>query len=188
MVAEKEQKYKPKPVVAQHQRPQQAPVEPHPHPYRHQHYTHPQQIHHIYTQPPISYHDPYACSICHKLHASRFTRYNRFDVGVDTSDRLETIAQSKRLVHKSTHDVQTDPKLWDVEHGTQTDRVEGTQTPVAELNSIPKNVTEVIHETTILKPPRHILPTLKKPTEQQDKELALNLTVEDGDRLTVTDV
>jgi len=57
-----------------------------------------------------------------------------------------------------------------------------------ELSGIPKNVTEIIHETTILNAPRDLLPTLKKSMEKQDKDIAINQAVADTNSLTVADV
>jgi hypothetical protein len=182
-IAEGKEK-KPKPFVIQHQRPQPVSAEPHPHPPSH---PHPHHFHHVHAHPPpTSYHHPFVCPVCHDLHASGNARHNLAEIGVDTSDKFEPVSKNKKTVHKSTRDAQTEPKLWDAERGTQTDRTEGTQTSTMELSGMPSNITEIIHETTILKAPRHLLPTLKKSMAQQDKDMAINRAVTDTNAMTVS--
>jgi hypothetical protein len=179
---------KPKPFIIQHQRPQQVSVEPlhHPTPIHHSHAHH---VHHIHApHPPTAYHHPFVCPICHDLHASGNARHNLADVGVDTSDKFQPVLKSNKIVHKSTRDAQTEPKFWDAERGTQTDRNEGTQTSTMELSGMPSNITEIIHETTILKAPRHLLPTLKKSLAQQDKDMAINRAVTDTNTTTTATI
>lgn len=166
---------KPKPFVIQHQRIQKVerelspPPPPIPH---HHHHIHPPMF-----PPPTSYHHPFVCPICHDLHASGNARHNFNDIGVDTSDKFAPAPKNNRIIHKSTRDAQTEPKLWDSERGTQTDRNEGTQTSAMELSGMPSNVTQIIHETTILKAPRSLIGTLKKSMVQQDKDIAINHAV-----------
>ena len=176
---------KPKPFIVQHQRSsnvsRSAHLDPHPHPY---HHVHPHHSHHAHLLPPSSYHHPFVCPICHDLHASGNARHNLTDIGVDTSDKFAPISKSKKIVHKSTRDAQTEPKFWDAECGTQTDRTEGTQTSAMELSGMPSNVTQIIHETTILKAPRSLLSTLKSSMAQQDKDMAINRAVTDTNTTT----
>jgi hypothetical protein len=172
---------KPKPFIIQHQRQQKVSPEPSPEPHHH-HHPHP----HVHLPPPTAYHHPFVCPICHDLHASGNARHNLADVGVDTSDKFAPVSKSKKTIHKSTRDVQTEPKLWDAERGTQTDRTEGTQTSAMELSGLPSNITQIIHETTILKAPRSLLNTLKKSMAQQDKDIAMNRAMPDTDIMTAT--
>lgn len=168
---------KPKPFIIQHQRIQKVerelspPPPPIPHPHHHHH------IHPPLFPPPTSYHHPFVCPICHDLHASGNARHNFNDIGVDTSDKFAPAPKKNRIIHKSTRDAQTEPKLWDSERGTQTDRNEGTQTSAMELSGMPSNVTQIIHETTILKAPRSLIGTLKRSMAQQDKDIAINHAV-----------
>lgn len=170
---------KPKPFIIQHQRSQKVekertpPLPPPPH--HHHHHIHPPLF-----PPPTSYHHPFVCPICHDLHASGNARHNLNDIAVDTSDKFAPAPKKNRIVHKSTRDAQTEPKLWDSERGTQTDRTEGTQTSAMELSGMPSNITQIIHETTILKAPRSLIGTLKKSMAQQDKDIAINHAVTDS--------
>ncbi|CAF1176670.1 unnamed protein product [Adineta ricciae] len=77
------------------------------------------------------------------------------------------------------------PPSWsrNEEHGTQTDRTEGTQTSAMELNRIPNNVTEIIHERTILKAPKELIGTIKESMAQQDRNLALDSDAIDANTL-----
>jgi len=102
---------------------------------------------------------------------------------VDTSDQFEPVSKTNKTIHKSTHDSQTESKLWDAERGTQTDRTEGTQTSTMELSGMPNNITEVTRETTIVK-----APALKESMEQQDKDIAISRAITDTNSLTVADV
>ncbi|CAF0972710.1 unnamed protein product [Rotaria sp. Silwood1] len=180
---------KPKPFIIQHQRPKNVAnsshPQPHPHPYYH---LNPHHTHHFQAFPPTSYHHPFVCPVCHDLHASGNARHNISDVGVDTSDKFDPVAKSKKVIHKSTRDAQTEPKLWDTERGTQTDRVEGTQTSAMELSGMPSNVTQIIHETTILKAPRSLINTLKTSMAQQDKDIAINRAVTDTNSMRPTNI
>ena len=145
----------PKPFVIEHQRPPTEPSpSPSPTPTPPPHYHH-----HLVFPPPTMYHHPFVCPVCHDLHASGNARHNLADVAVDTSDKLLDAKKKKsnQTVLKSTRDAQTD--LYDAEQGTQTDRNEGTQTSAMELSGMPSNISQVIHETTIIKAPRSILPT-----------------------------
>ncbi len=171
---------KPKAFTIQHQRPQKVSEEPHPHPYHHNHH------HHPLAHPPTAYHHPFVCPICHDLHASGNARHNLADVAVDTSDKFAPVLKKNTVVHKSTRDAQTEPKLWDAERGTQTDRTEGTQTSTMELSGMPSNVTQIIHETTILKAPRSLISTLKRSMAQQDKDIAITHAVTDTNTTTKT--
>lgn len=164
---------KPKPFLIQHQRQEKTPIPPTPSPPHHHHHHH---AHLPFFGNP-AYHHPFVCPICHDLHASGNARHNLTDVGVDTSDKFAPVAKKNQVVHKSTRDAQTEPKLWDAERGTQTDRTEGTQTSTMELTGMPSNVTQIIHETTILKAPRSLINTLKKSMEEQDKEMVINHAV-----------
>ncbi|CAF2104176.1 unnamed protein product [Rotaria magnacalcarata] len=180
---------KPKPIIIPHQQPKNVTsnsLDPHPHPYyhAHPHHTHPHQTHHMPLFPPTAYHHPFVCPVCHDLHASGNARHNITDVGVDTSDKFAPVNKSKRIIHKSTRDAQTEPKLWDAERGTQTDRTEGTQTSTMELSGMPSNITQIIHETTILKAPRSLLSTLKNSMAQQDKDMAINRAINDTNTMT----
>ncbi len=157
---------KPKPIVIPHQRPQKISPEPDHH--------HSNHVHHLYTYPPTPYHHPFVCPICHDLHASGNARHNFIDIAVDTSDKFAPVSKKTKTINKSTRDAQTEPKLWDAERGTQTDRTEGTQTSSMELNGMPSNVTQIIHETTIFKAPRNLLSTIKKSMAQQDKDISIH--------------
>ncbi|CAF3678454.1 unnamed protein product [Rotaria sordida] len=174
---------KPKPFIIQHHRPPNVTSSSHPHPYYH---LNPHHTHHLPQFPSTSYHHPFVCPICHDLHASGNARHNLSDIGVDTSDKFDPVAKSKKVIHKSTRDAQTEPKLWDTERGTQTDRTEGTQTSTMELSGMPSNVTQIIHETTILKAPRNLISTLKTSMAQQDKDIAINRAVTDTNTMTPT--
>jgi hypothetical protein len=145
---------KSKAFVTQHHRPQQTPVDPYP--YHHHHYPQPQpqHIHHIHTHPPTSYDQSNTCPVCQDLQAPKIGRRNLTDVGVDTSDKFESVLRSKTTILESTRDAQTEPKLSDAERETQTDRTEDTQTSTIESSNIPKNVTEITHEKTFLKAPK----------------------------------
>jgi hypothetical protein len=44
---------------------------------------------------------------------------------------------------------------------------------------MPSNVTQIIHETTILKAPRNLISTLKKSMKEQDKDIAITHAVTD---------
>lgn len=167
---------KPKPFLIQHQRQEKTPLPPTPSPPHHHHH------HHLPFVGHPAYHHPFVCPICHDLHASGNARHNLTDVGVDTSDKFAPVAKKNQVVHKSTRDAQTEPKLWDAERGTQTDRTEGTQTSTMELTGMPSNVTQIIHETTILKAPRSLINTLKKSMEEQDKEMVVHHAVPDPKR------
>lgn len=172
----------PKPFVIQHQRPLIEPSPsptPTPSPPPHHH-------HHIVFPPPTTYHHPFVCPICHDLHASGNARHNLADVSVDTSDKLLETKKKKsnKTVLKSTRDAQTE--LWDMDQGTQTDRNEGTQTSAMELSGMPSNITQVIHETTIIKAPRSLLPALKKSMAEQDRELATNRSGRNPNLMTAT--
>ncbi|CAF1402265.1 unnamed protein product [Adineta steineri] len=79
-------------------------------------------------------------------------RSNLVDMGVNTSDKFVPPSY-----HRNN------------ENTTQTDRTEGTQTSAMELNGIPSNVTEIIHERTIIKGPRELLGTIKESMAQQDR-------------------
>ncbi|CAF2457882.1 unnamed protein product [Rotaria sp. Silwood2] len=181
-IAEGKEK-KPKPFIIQHQQPRNVTNNSHPHPYYH---VNPHHNHHVQPFPPTSYHHPFVCPVCHDLHASGNARHNISDVGVDTSDKFDPVAKSKKVIHKSTRDAQTQPKLWDTERGTQTDRTEGTQTSTMELSGMPSNITQIIHETTILKAPRSLISTLKTSMAQQDKDIAINRAVTDTNTMTPT--
>jgi hypothetical protein len=172
---------KPKPFVIQHLRPDKGAEKPPTPPplVMHNHHHHA----HLAAFPPTAYHHPFVCPICHDLHASGNARHNLNDVAVDTSDKFAPVMKTNQVVHKSTRDAQTEPKLWDSERGTQTDRTEGTQTSTMELSGMPSNVTQIIHETTILKAPRSLINTLKKSMEQQDRDIAITHAV--ADRKTV---
>lgn len=139
----------------------------------------PPHVHHIHMPAPTSYHHPFVCPVCHDLHASGNARHNLTDASVDTSDKFLVTLKKNKTVFKSTRDAQTEPKLWDAEQGTQTDRNEGTQTSAMELSGMPSNVTQVIHETTIIKAPRSLLSTLKISMANQDRETAVNRAVTD---------
>ena len=172
----------PKPFLIQHQRPPsietKSPTPTPPPPAHH---------HHIPFPPPTTYHHPFVCPICHDLHASGNARHHLTDVGVDTSDKL-LAAPKKKVVIKSTRDVQTDPQVVDAEQGTQTDRNAGTQTTSMELSGMPSNITQIIHETTILKAPRNLIATLKKSMAEQDKKQAMTRAVTDSNNtLTMID-
>ena len=171
----------PKPFIIQHQRPISEPTpSPSPPP------TPPHHHHHLVFPPPSTYHHPFVCPVCHDLHASGNARHNLADVAVDTSDKLLDMKKKKnnQTVFKSTRDAQTD--LWDTEQATQTDRNEGTQTSAMELSGMPNNISQVIHETTIIKAPRSLLPTLRKTMAEQDKELATNRTAANPTYMTAT--
>jgi hypothetical protein len=175
---------KSRPFIIQHQRP---PISSnsHPHPYHH-HYPHyyPDPVQHNHVHPPTSYHDSFVCPICHDLHAPQNARHTFTDIAVDTSDKFQPVSKNKKAVHKSTRDAQTHPRMWDSERGTQTDRTAGTQTSTMELSGIPSNITEIIHETTILKAPRGLLATLRKSMVQQDKDIAINRAVTGSNTMT----
>lgn len=147
-------------------------------------HTHPHHAHHFSPFPPTAYHHPFVCPVCHDLHASGNARHNISDAAVDTNDKLFPVSKSKKVIHKSTRDAQTEPKFWDAECGTQTDRNEGTQTSPLELSGMPSNVTHIIHETTILKAPRSLINTLKSSMAQQDKDIAINRAVADTNTMT----
>lgn len=164
----------PKPFLIQHQRPPTVQSEPTPTPTPVHHHHHPP------TGPLTSYHHPFVCPICHDLHASGNARHHLTDVGVDTSDKLLAQPKKTRTAFKSTRDMQTDPQAFDAEQGTQTDRAAGTQTNSMELSGIPSNVTQIIHETTILKAPRSLIATLRKSMAQQDKQIAVSRAVSDS--------
>jgi hypothetical protein len=170
---------KPKLLVIQHQRSQTITPESDPH-----HHHHPHNVHHFYTYPPTAYHHPFVCPTCHDLHASGNARHNFIDVAVDTSDKFAPVVRRTKTIHKSTRDAQTEPKIWDTERGTQTDRTESTQTSAMGLSGLPSNITQIIHETTILKVPRNLLSTLKKSMAQQDKDIAIHRTVTDLNAMT----
>ncbi len=170
---------KPKPFIIQYHRPQKVAEEPPPPPPLPPHHHHHHHLAHLSAFPPTAYHHPFVCPICHDLHASGNARHNLNDVAVDTSDKFAPVLKKNKVVHKSTRDVQTEPKLWDSERGTQTDRTEGTQTSTMELTGLPSNITQIIHETTILKAPRSLISTLKKSMEQQDKDIAITHAVTD---------
>lgn len=161
---------------------------PHAHPYTHSHpHSHHHHVH--YLQPTRAYNAQFFCPICHKSHASTETRHNVADIAVDTSDKFQPISKGKRsVVPTVTTEVQTAPVVVDVENGTQTNRAEATQTAGKELSGIPSNVTEIIHETTILKAPRSLIATLKKTMEEQDKQRAINSAVTDSHDATVETV
>lgn len=175
---------KPKPFTIHHQRPPKVSSTPSPPPppppLHHHHHAH------FPAFPPTAYHHPFVCPVCHDLHASGNARHNLNDIGVDTSDKFAPVLRKNQVVHKSTRDAQTEPKLWDAERGTQTDRNEGTQTSAMELSGMPSNITQIIHETTILKAPRSLISTLKKSMEQQDKDIAITHAVTDTTTTTKT--
>ncbi|CAF1432473.1 unnamed protein product [Adineta steineri] len=85
-------------------------------------------------------------------------RSNLVDMGVNTSDKFVPPSY-----HRNN------------ENTTQTDRTEGTQTSAMELNGIPSNVTEIIHERTIVKGPRELLGTIKESMAQQDRLSTIGL-------------
>lgn len=180
---------KPKPFIIQHQRSKTDTASnrtnSHPHPYYH---LHPHHTHHLPPFPPTSYHHPFVCPVCHDLHATGNARHNLADAGVDTSDKFAPVKKSNRIIPKSTRDAQTEPQLWDTERGTQTDRTEGTQTSGMDLTGMPSNVTQIIHETTILKAPRNLINTLKNSMAQQDKDMAINRAISNTNTMTPTKI
>ncbi|UJR23858.1 hypothetical protein I4U23_026833 [Adineta vaga] len=91
---------------------------------------------------------------------------NVIDTGVNTSEKFIPPSRNRNI-----------------EHGTQTDRTEGTQTSAMELNGIPSNVTEIIHERTILKGPRELIGTIKESMAQQDRNLPLDPDLIDANTL-----
>ena len=160
--------------IAQHQRSQQVPKSPPPPPtchHHHHHYPQPHHVHHIHSHSPHSHHSPYMCSGCYDSHTLKHHRYNRIDVAVDTSDGFEPISNSKTSIQKSTRDAKHE-----------------TQTSTMEINDIPDNVTDIVHETKTLKASRSLLPTLKQSMEQQDKDIAISQVVADTNSKTVVDV
>ncbi len=175
-------KERPKPFIIQHQGIQIPSNNSHPHPHHnhnHNHHHHhsryghrrsPHHTHYIHAHSSTHHHRSIVYPTSHDLHS---TRHNLIDVGVNTADKYVPISKSKMPIHVSTHDTQTNPEFWDIERGTQTARTEGTQTSAMELNRIPGNVTEIIHETTILKAPRELLGTLKESMAQQDRDMAI---------------
>ena len=170
---------KEKPIIAPHQRPKKISPEPlSPAP------SQPQCPHCIYTYPFTAYHHPFVCPICHDLHASGNARHNLIDIAVDTSDKFAPTSKTTKTIPKSTRDAQTEPTIWEAERGTQTNRTEGTQTSSTELNGLPNNVTQIIHETTILKAPRNLLSILKKSMTQQDKDVPIHQTMTDTNTTT----
>ena len=156
-------------------------VAPHPHPYQHR-TPHHQFVHHIHPHLHHAHQEQFVCRICHDSHTSTHNGHSLSDVAVDTSDKFEPLSKRRRTtaVQKASSEVQTVPTTVDAHHSTQTDRVEGTQTSSMELSGIPNNITEIIHETTILKAPRGLLATLKKSLIQQEKEMAITAAVTDS--------
>lgn len=172
---------KPKPFIIQHQRLQRvATTPPRPPPPSHHHH----HAHHFPGFPHNGYHHPFVCPICHDLHASGNARHNLADIGVDTSDKFAPVPKKNKTIQKSTRDAQTEPRLFDADRATQTDRTEGTQTSTMELSGMPSNVTQIIHETTILKAPRSLIGTLKKSMMEQDKDIAITHSVTDTNTTT----
>jgi hypothetical protein len=153
----------------------------HPHPYQHR-TPHHRFVHHVHPHHHHGPQDQYVCRICHESHTSTHNGHNLSDVAVDTSDKFEPLAKRRRTtaIQKSNTEAQTVPTTIDTNHGTQTDRAEGTQTSTTELSGIPSNITEIIHETTILKAPRGLLATLRKSMAQQEKEMAINAAITDS--------
>lgn len=156
-------------------------VQPHPHPYQHR-TPHHRFVHHIHPHHIHGEQEQYVCRICHESHTSTHNGHNLSDVAVDTSDKFEPLAKRRRTtaILKSNTEAQTVPTTVDTHHGTQTDRAEGTQTSTAEISGIPNNITEIIHETTILKAPRGLLATLRQSMAQQEKEMAINAAITDS--------
>ena len=160
----------PKPTVTQHPRPQQVHKNPPPATHHHHHYPQPSHIHHIHAHTSSFYHHPHTHSSYHYPYGSHHHHHQHYrrhhsDVGVDTSDRLETILKSKGTIHKSMRDAQTEPKREDVEHGTQTSRVN--------FDDKANNISEI----GVSKLTRSPLPTLNESTEQQDQDFTITQAV-----------
>jgi hypothetical protein len=179
---------RPKPFIIQHQGIQIASNNSNPQPHHHHHHHHsryghhhsPHHTHYIPAHSSTHHHRSIVYPTSHDLHS---TRHNLINVGVNTLDKFVPISKSKAPIRLSTHDTQTNPELWDIERGTQTARTEGTQTSTKELNGIPSNVTEIIHEKTILKAPRELLGTLKESMAQQERDMTIGPDVTDANEL-----
>jgi hypothetical protein len=162
------------------QRLQQAPSDPPPYPYHHRHshphdhdydydhhshnHRHRHHLHHSHS------HRIHVYSRTHS-HGSRHDRQNLPIVNVDPSDKILPVSGSRTMTYKAIHRVQPKLKISDVIRGTHINQTEGEKTSTINYTDIPDNVTEIIHETTILKAPRSLLPTLRRILVQQNNDI-----------------
>jgi len=137
----------------------------HSHNHRHRHHSHSHRIH-VYS--PTSHNQPIIRTYSH---GSRLDRQNLPIVSADPSDKIVPVSGSRTMTYKAIHRVQPKLKIGDVIRGTHINQTEGEKTSTINYTDIPDNVTEIIHETTIVKAPRTLLPTLRRMLVQQNNDI-----------------
>ena len=164
---------KEEPSVGQPQRSQSLPKSLPPAHHHHHHYPQPSHIHHIHAHTSGFYHHPHSFShyrYPYDAHHHHHHRHHQSDVGVDTSDRLETILKSKGTIRKPMRNAQTAPKTEDIEHGTQTS--------TTDFDGKSNNTLEIAKEIPAPEKTANPLPTLKeKSIEQPEKDFPITRTI-----------
>ncbi|CAF1033343.1 unnamed protein product [Adineta ricciae] len=81
---------------------------------------------------------------------------------VRTSDKNIPVIKTRKVIRKPRRVSQSKVKINEAVHGTHIDQLSNIPTTAITYDNVPSNVTEVIRETTVVKAPRSLLPTLRK--------------------------
>ncbi|CAF0799212.1 unnamed protein product [Adineta ricciae] len=97
-----------------------------------------------------------------ELRTSNPTQATVVNPTVRTSDKSMPVIKTRKVIQKPRRVSQSKVKINDAVHGTHIDQLGNIPTTAITYDNIPPNVTEVIRETTVVKAPRSLLPTLRK--------------------------
>ncbi|CAF1281289.1 unnamed protein product [Adineta steineri] len=124
--------------------------------------------HQVHASSPIS---PELPIVLDESYKTKNTQPNPIKSSSEPSNKIKAPSKTSKTIHESKRGPQSKLKISDVISGTHIDPADDIRTATIHYGPIPRNVTEVIHETTIVEAPRSLLPTLRKTLMQNNKNI-----------------